>query len=189
MTNNSLAKRYDHILIGYNTASVSFAYELAKAEKSFCILDSVHTASRPVKNLPGSEALLSCRIAFNSACQELAWDEHSHFFGEVASVEGPPTTFDKGDFKSFLGFGEEKITAMDAILPYCATESLNSQETLEGFWTKALPLVEEKLFLDQQITDLTFEDGQVESITLNGKTTLKGENFYFFASKFRKYRF
>lgn len=175
-----LAKQYDHVIVGYNTASLSFAYELAKKGQNFCLLDSVHFNSRPVKTMPSLECLVATRPTFNSVIDGWEDDVLRDIFGEIRTLEGPPTTFEKGNFKSFLGFGSEKIVALEAVEPFCQTQHWHPTLSIENFWDKALSVVAESLFLDQQVTDIEQQDHEILSLTLNGKSQVKGNQFYFF---------
>lgn len=173
-TSPKLLKKYDHILIGYNLTSMSFALELAKANQSFCLLDSKHLISSPFKKVSSIDKTIYSRLPFNS------FDEELTKISNAEQVENAVTTFDKGDFKSFLGFGDSKVEAMDAVEPYCNPTAIKTTETPEEFWDEANEALVEHIHLDQQVTDIQLEGNQVEAITLNGKTIVKGEHFYFF---------
>lgn len=173
-----LQKRYDHVIIGYNLASLSFAYELSKKGLQFCVVDSRHLNGSGTKVISSIESLVATRIPFNSPFST----EHlsASPFGEVELRESTPITYDKGDFKSFLGFGKEKILAEEAVTPFCNTQNSHPQLQPEEYWQKALTEVESHLFLDQQITGIEHENSEITSVTLNAKTTLSGSHFYFF---------
>ncbi len=173
-----LSKRYDHVIIGYNLASLSFAYELSKKQQNFCVLDSKHINSSGAKFISSIDALVSTRVPFNGPIDDSTLELSP--FGAIEHTEGTPLTFDKGAFKSFLGFGDNNITAMDAVTPYCQVEQAHPQLQVEDYWQQALDTVETSIFLDQQITDVAYEEGNVTQITLNGKTSLSGGQFYFF---------
>ncbi len=174
----NLQKNYDHVLIGFNLSSATFAHYLKNQNKSFCIVDSKHIGSSPIKMISSLEKRISTRVPFSPLFEV---DENAApIWGDIKKVEGPPMTFDKGNFKSFLGFGDSKIESQEAVLPYVISETHLPQLSVEDQWEKVLEDESQHLFLDQQITDIHFEEKRVDSITLNGKTTLKGENFYFF---------
>lgn len=173
-----LQKRYDHVIIGYNLSSLSFAYELAKKEQSFCILDSKHLSGSGAKFISSVDSLVATRVPFNSTIETETLTTSP--FGEIENREGTPITFEKGEFKSFLGFGDTKIESMDAVLPYCQTTNALPQLNVEDHWRSALEAVESQLFLDQQITNIEYDEEGITQVTLNGKTNLKGSQFYFF---------
>ena len=175
---NNLKKHYDHVLIGYNLSSMTLAWELARKNQNFCVLDSKHQGSSPVKTIASLETLVATRTPFNRAFEVPT--DRANVFGDLQTVEGPPVTFEKGEFKSFLGFGDSKVEAMDAVEPFCSTETVLTQLQQEDFWEKILSSTSENLFLDQQVTDIEYNEEAVQKIHLNGKTSLSGNHFYFF---------
>ena len=94
--------------------------------------------------------------------------------GNPTTHEGTPLTFEKGEFKSFLGFGESKINEIDAVTPYLTTQNNNFSDQPENLWQQWSELIDDNVFLDQQVTDLEFEDNVLTQLTLNGKTKLQG---------------
>lgn len=175
-----LNKSYDHVLIGYNLASISFAALLAKENKNFCLVDSKHFGSNPFKKISSLDQYIYTRVPFTGMNDHTFSTEEENFLGQSSTQESTPITFEKGDFKSFLGFGDVKVDAMDAVMTFCQTQHLECELTPEKFWSDHLESIQNKIFLDQQVTDLQFEGDQVTSLTLNGKTQLKGNHFYFF---------
>lgn len=167
---NKLQKKYDHVLIGYNLASISFAHHLANSNESFCLLDSIHFGNSPIKEISSIGQGIYARVPFNSFSEESV----------EGSVDNSPITFEKGEFKSFLGFGDSKIEAMDAVQPYCQPKAYVASANPESFWAEAKETIAEFTFLDQQLTDISFEENTLTSVTLNGKTQLQGGQFYFF---------
>ena len=174
-----LKKQYDHVLIGYNLSSITFAYELFKRGQSFCLLDSRHVASNSAKLIPSLETVISTRVPFNSPISN---DETLDLtlFGNITHNDGPPMTFEKGSFKSFLGFGNARISALDAVSPFCQTTHCLPQLQSEDFWDKAFEYTKQNIFLDKQITDVEYCEDGITQVTLNGKTNLRGQKFYFF---------
>ncbi len=173
-----LQKRYDHVIIGYNLASLTLAYELSKKQQNFCLLDARHLSGSPIKTVDSLGSIVMARVPFNQPM------DTSHLstspFGDIAVREGTPITFEKGQFKSFIGFGKEKISAAEAVDPYLVTENHLPQLQVENYWQQALDQVEPSIFLDQQVTDIEYDEEGITSLTLNAKTTLRGSHFYFF---------
>lgn len=173
-----LRKRYDHVIIGYNLSSLTFAFELFKKEQSFCVLDAKHLNGSGAKFVSSVDHIVSNRIPFNNPLDTESLPLSP--FGGVETREGTPITFDKGDFKSFLGFGDTKIQAVDAVSSFCTTTNSLPQLSPEDYWKQALEAVESQVFLDQQITNIEFDEEGITQVSLNGKTTLIGSRFYFF---------
>ena len=173
-----LQRQYDHVIVGYNLSSLALASQLAQKQESFCILDSRHRGSHGVKWIPSMDGRVATRVPFNPVFEN---EEMASFpLGDMVEQEGPPLTFEKGEFKSFLGFGEHKVVAQEAILPFCHPRSHKSQKPVEYFWNQALEKVESQLFLDQQITHMEFQADQLTRISLNGSQALEASQFSFF---------
>lgn len=175
-----LQKHYDHILIGYNLTSLAFAAKLAEQNLKFCILDSKHIGSSLFKNVPSAGCAVYSRAPYAACNPEIFANTNHGFFDPATPVESTPLTFDKGEFRSLLGFGDTKMEAMDAVLPFCKPNSVQVELIPEAFWQSIQSAIEPRLFLDQQITEVHFTDEQVTHITLNGTTRLDGGKFYFF---------
>lgn len=178
---HKLQKSYDIIIVGLNFASLAFAAELEKQNRDFCILDSRHISAIPTKLIPGLDVSISTRVPFNSKKDDITPLNSAFPEAQIVELDGTPLTFEKAEFKSFLGFGDEKIAAMDAVLPFCQPGALNSSVSPEAFWDSAFGTLENKVFLDKQITDIINAEDAIESVELNGTTRVRGQHFYFFS--------
>lgn len=175
-----LQKRYDHILVGYNLTSLALAAKLAEQNQSFCILDSKHLGSSLFKPIPSADCSVYTRVPFRFCNPELFQNTNNGFFTKADMEEGTPLTFDKGDFRSLLGFGDTQMEAMDAVLPFCKPQTVKVDLSPEDFWQKVKTSIESQIFLDQQITEIHCTDEQITHLTLNGNTKIEGAHFYFF---------
>ncbi len=169
-----LAKSYDHVLVGFNISSIQFAKELHSHGLNFCIVDTKFSGSGPFKDVPSLGQAVFARVPYNSALDEL------EELMEASVISGPPLTFEKGDFRGFMGFGKDTIQERDVVEKYCQAQSLTPNSSPEAFWAEVKNSLLPFIFLDQKPTDLHFEDSRVTALTLNGNTLLKGQNFYFF---------
>ncbi len=175
-----LKKSYDHIIIGYNFSSLMFARELSLKNQSFCVLDSHHIGRSSCKLIPSLDKQVFTRPPMNSLIDESLLTSLSDLWGEGQVLLNPPQVFEKSQFKSFLGFGNHKVDSMDVVSYYCQPHYATFASTPEQAWTEAENQIIENLFLDQEITDISYHTGKVENITLNGKTILTGQHFHFF---------
>ncbi len=179
-SSQKLKKSYDHVIIGYNFASLMFARELAIKNQSFCLLDAQHIGNTAFKMIPSLDKKVFTRLPMNSLIDESKLSPLVGLWGEMSAASGPPLIFDKGQFKSFMGFGDHKVDSMDAVSYFCQVQYARFHRTPEEAWSSAEALVQEHLFLDQEITDISYHTGKVENVTLNGKTIVSGESFHFF---------
>lgn len=175
-----LKKSYSHVLIGLNFSSLFFAQELYQRGESFCILDSNHIGHSVCKWIPSLNDFVFTRLPINTQSTPEVRESLDTLWGTSELLSGPPLTYDKGQFRSFVGFGDHKVESMDAVTPYCQTDYLQWQQKPEKIWQETTELLKDCLFLDQEITDIEYQKGQVLSIWLNGKTQLSGQQFHFF---------
>lgn len=169
-----LAKSYDHVLVGFNISSIQFAKELHSHGLNFCIIDTKFSGSGPFKEVPSLGEEVFARVPYNSALEGL------EELVEASIISAPPLTFEKGDFRSFMGFGKDNIQERDVVDKYCQVQSLTPSSTPEVFWAEVKDRLLPYIFLDQKPTDLHLEGSSVTALTLNGNTLLTGQNFYFF---------
>ena len=121
----NLKKHYDFILVGYTLGSLYWAKHLQEQGKTFCIVDNPQTSQFPIKNLSKINQNIYTRVPFLSSPQGQSWPSQlQELFAEGTEQEAPPMTFNQGDFKSFLGFGEAKIDAKEELTHLCSPQSL-----------------------------------------------------------------
>lgn len=177
-----IKKSYDHVLVGYNLSSLTYAYRLHQKGESYCIIDSSYVSIQHMKTLPSLENPVYSRVPFTGVNEEQKPSTTlDDLLGKKQILEGTPLTFDKGAFKSFLGFGDTKINEIDAISGYCATQNLQFDEQPEQIWQTFANTVEEHVFLDQEVTGIDFSESEITQLTLNGKSSLSGKQFVFFS--------
>ena len=102
------------------------------------------------------------------------------FPGTHQIINHSPLTFTKGEFQGFHGFGDRKQEAIEAIIPYCENRELKTEKSPEDFWDETSPLVEDHLFLDQEVTDIQWSGKDIKKVIFNGQTEISGQSFYFF---------
>lgn len=180
-----LAKAYDYILVGNTLGSLALGQRLKSQGHAFCILDSDQMSSHGLKYFPAIEQMVYTHLPANSkpADHELFMAGLRDLALNIADpqvVSGPPLTFDKGQFKSFIGFGDGKVEAMDEYRFLCDTETLIVPEQPEQLWQELSASLEDHVFADQQLTDLIFTDSALVEVVTNGKNTIKGHQFVFF---------
>ena len=178
-----LEKSYDYVLIGHSLATLAFAHRLQARGESFCIIDSQQVSNSCMKEIPSLETSVYTKVPFVPFTKQVDEELNSSVLdltGNYQKVEGTPLTFEKGDFKSFLGFGDKKIDAQDEVQRYCEPESLIFDGQPETLWQTLESRCLESIFLDQQVTDILEEDGHVQAVILNGKTKVQATHFVFF---------
>ena len=174
-----LSDSYEFVLIGCNMASLQMASGLARDQKKFCILDCKHTGNSLFKFVPALNGNLYVSLPFNSPLGELS-EQEQKLIGPFRKVSHSPLSFSKGEFHGFQGFGDQKVQGHKALIPYCGDQRLVTQKNPEDFWDELTPLIEDHLFLDQQITDIHWSGREIKKLVFNGRTKVCGQFFYFF---------
>ncbi len=174
-----LSRTYEFVLLGYNMASLQMASELAEQEKNFCLVDCKHTGQQSLfKFIPELNKDIYTGLPFNTGFNRDFFSFESEFLGSYQTVTRLPLTFTKGKFHNFTGFGDKKPEV--AITPYCENLELEVEKTPEDFFEEVYPLIEDHLFLDQQITDIQHSNGDIKKVVFNGQVEVGGQFFYFF---------
>lgn len=174
----SLAKKYSHVLVGLNMTSLQWAQHLIDKGEDFCLLDSRFMGSGPFKEIPSLATELFVRLPYNSALDDL---DINSVPGPARIEERPPLTFEKGQFRSFLGFGNTEPEERDVIEKYCQPQALVPQMRPEEFWAALKETIAPHLFLDQNPTRLLWEDNSLVGLQVNGNKVIQGDRFYFFS--------
>ena len=179
-----IAKEYDYVLVGYNLTSLAFSNQLKTTGHSFCIVDSKQITNHKLKFITPIDDYVFTRVPFNSYNEDIlendSLSEYRSQLGVAHIDNSPPTTFEKGEFKSFLGFGEFKVEAAEQWSLFCQPNSIQYENQPEKIWLQLQNNVEESLFLDQQLTGIQCENDVIQELVLNGKTKVRASQFVFF---------
>lgn len=173
-----LSDSYEFVLLGYNIASLQMAFGLAGDQKKFCILDCKHTGNSPFKFVSALNRRLYTGLPFNSLFSSELSKQEMELVGPCRQVRRSPLTFTKGEFHGFRDFGDQEVE--EAVVPYCGDQGLVTQKSPEDFLDEVIPLIEDHLFLDQQITDVCQSGQAIKKVILNGQTEVCGQFFCFF---------
>lgn len=176
----NLQKQYDSILVGYTLGSLYWAKKLRSQGKKFCIVDNPQTSQFPVKNLQKLNQDVYTRVPFLSSAQGQSLPlPLQDILAEGNELEAPPLTFNQGDFKSFLGFGDLKVDALEELTRLSSPKNLFVKNNPEKLWQELLP-AEDEVFLDQQLTDIEADENGILSLSFNGKNQVQAQEYIFF---------
>lgn len=186
---SSKIQKYDVVIIGDEFSALLLAQKLA-------------TNGRHVALVPNKESLEDFRkdhneravgthepfqyAPMNSEAEELfSWLEEEYFpqqklHGDLCDT--PPVTFEGGQFKTFLGFGERKLKSIDALQYYLSSQSVYLKEPIQGLVDQLLKEPSFDILDKMTVTSFEVEDKNLASVTLNGSTPLKADQFIFCSS-------
>ncbi|MBT4761485.1 MAG: hypothetical protein HOO06_07305 [Bdellovibrionaceae bacterium] len=112
----------------------------------------------------------------------LAWLES--ILGEkiiAQDLQQTPVTFESGDFKPFLGFGDRHFHTMDPINQYVQQDQLALLSTPLQWQEKFKSVYKGQTLLQSQITSIEVEKAELTSIMVNAQKKISTKNLIFCA--------
>lgn len=175
---------YDYAVIGSGLSGLAIAAALSKETHNVALLESgdhmgganklVRFPTGPINNglrfVPDTESALKAL----------------HFLESIVGLkiisgsrESAPLTYENGQLKQFLGFGENPPDFYEEMAYFSATKQLSLH--LEPYmWTQLLfDIFKGQFFPRSYVTRLHKEGEQVSHLTINGAKTLKAHNYIF----------
>ncbi|MEK6774215.1 MAG: NAD(P)-binding protein [Bdellovibrionota bacterium] len=182
-----MSTNFDYIVIGSGLSGLSIASRLSQENAKVALIESLDVPGGSNKKISFPNGTINNALrmmpATDSSLNALSFLEN--LLGGLkiikATEERPPVTFEGGQIKPFLGFGENPPAFYEE-LPYFTSASVIEWH-LEPFeWTRLLFEKFQGTFMPHSIvTQLKIENNKVESILINGSKVLKAENFIFCA--------
>jgi phytoene dehydrogenase-like protein len=166
---------YDYVVIGSGLSGLVIANRLAKETSKVILLEAGDQIGGWLNRthfpfVPGHDSSLS-------AIQNLETLLGLKIHGDI--VESSPVTFDSGEFKTFLGFGERAPEFYDEMSYFCSSTGL-SLKLQPNEWLQQL----QKSFQGQVatrsiVTKLIVENNQVTAVLVNGTKKIQGKQFIY----------
>lgn len=175
---------YDYAIIGSGLSGLAVAAALSRDTNNIALLESSDSSggmNKPV-NFPTGIINNGLRFVPDTALsrQALLFLEELLGLKIIAGAqELPPVTYDSGNLKTFLGFGDSPPAFYEELSYFTASKRLNLN--LEpNIWTQLLFEKFTGTFLPRSyVTKFHKENAQATSITINGSKTLFANNFIF----------
>lgn len=174
---------YDYVVVGSNLCSVLLAQKASQRGFSVALVPNKESledfrSDRSQTASTSHEPFLF--MGLNEQNEKLInWLEDEFFAAsglEYFIQDSQPITFESGEFKPFLGFGERKLSTIDELAEYIAPQRILI-ETREQHWIQSLlnnPSFE--ILEKTAVTEFIFDEGKLVGLTLNGKKQIKAEN-------------
>ena len=166
---------YDYVVVGSGLTGLIIANRLSQETEKVLLLESGdHVGgwlSRP--HLPFYPATESSLRALHNLENLLGMKIQGETF------ESTPVTFDSGELKPFMGFGDKTPDFYDEVAYYCVPQNtqlkLNPNEWVEQLKNTFKGTVATKSI----VTRFQVENGQVQNVLVNGTKKIQGHNFIF----------
>lgn len=179
---------YDYIIIGSGLSGLSIACKLSQENKKVALVESLDIPGGSNKKISFSQGSINngLRLMPNSDSSLKALQFLESLLGlkiitssTDAQQEAQPLTFEAGQIKPFVGFGDTPPDFYEELQYFIS--SSNVKWNIEPYqWTQLLFEKFKGEFLPRSIvTKLNIENNKVESAVINGNKSLKATHFIF----------
>ena len=177
-------KIYDYIVIGSDLGSLALACALSQNTKNVALVDSQDFAGNDCKAISFPTGMISNGFHFTpdsdltkkavSFLEELTCE---NILGPAREI--PPMTFEQGQLKEFLGFGENNPTFYEEIKFF--TNSHRREVLIPTHqWASLLIQKFQGDFIPRSyVTKLEVTENKVTAIKINGAKTIEALNFIY----------
>ncbi|MEK2689314.1 NAD(P)-binding protein [Bdellovibrio sp. GT3] len=179
-----MAHIYDYAIIGSGLTGLSIAAALSRETKNIVLLEGLDNSAGSNKqiNFPTGPINNGIRFVPDSVSSEKALGFLENLLGQkvIADVsEEAPVTYDSGNFKTFLGFGENPPAFWEELSYFTSSKRIDLQ--LQPFqWAQMLMEQFKGDFAPRSyVTKFHQEGDRVTSVTVNGSKTIHAHNFIF----------
>ncbi|WP_413559091.1 NAD(P)-binding protein [Bdellovibrio sp. HCB209] len=179
-----MAHIYDYAIIGSGLTGLSIAASLSRETKNVVLLEGLDHSGGNNKqiNFPTGPINNGIRFVPDSVLSEKALGFLENLLGQkvIADVsDEAPVTYDSGNFKTFLGFGDNPPAFWEELSYFTSSKRIDlglqpfqwSQLLMEKFTGEFMPR--------SYVTKFHQEGDRVTSVTVNGSKTIHAQNFIF----------
>ncbi|QLY25368.1 NAD(P)-binding protein [Bdellovibrio sp. KM01] len=182
-----MAHIYDYAIVGSGLTGLSIAAALSRETKNVVLLEGLDISSGANKqiNFPTGPINNGIRFVPDSVLSEKALGFLENLLGQkvIADVsDEAPITYDSGNFKTFLGFGENPPAFWEELSYFTSSKRIDLH--LQPFqWAQMLMAKFTGDFMPRSyVTKFHHEGDRVHSVTVNGSKTIHAQNFIFAGS-------
>lgn len=175
---------YDYAIIGSGLTGLSIAAALSRETNNIALIEGADVPLGVNKkvNFPNGPINNGLRFVPDSVLSEKALDFLENLLNTklIADVtENAPITYESGNFKTFLGFGDNPPPFYEELAYFTSSKHINL--ALEPYqWTQLLFEKFKGDFLPRSYVTKFHQDGNsVTHVTINGSKTLHARNFIF----------
>lgn len=88
---------------------------------------------------------------------------------QVNTVEAPALTFEEGQLKTFLGFGDRQVKSVDELSPFLGSSRLVVEPSLLTLGQELANQRQSMVLFRKEPTKLLLQDGQLSGVEINGE--------------------
>lgn len=166
---------YDYVVVGSGLAGLIVANRLSQETKKVLLIESTDQVggwlTRPhLGFVPGTDSALS-------TIQSLEDLINIKIHGDIE--ESTPLTFDGGEFKPFLGFGDKTPEFYDEISYFCSNTRLQLKLKPNEWIHRLTQTFQGTVVTRSIVTKFLVENGRVQSVLINGTKKVAAHQFVF----------
>jgi hypothetical protein len=178
-----MEKQFDYIICGATLEGLLTGYYLHQQGLKTLILESSDKAGGFFSSVGNSKSTIQSIFsspASNETTAQLAdWlNSHLNLNLEISKKVLPPTTFEKGSFEPFVGFGENAPKEAEFLQDFTSAQRLQLNPSVND-WIKSVLASGLEVRYNSNLTAITVTDGKVLSVTINDKEILKADRFIY----------
>jgi hypothetical protein len=182
-----MAKVYDYVVVGSGLTGLLVANALSRITENVALIEAADHIGGYNKKVttPAGEINNGLRIVPASASGEKALQFLSQVLGQDvidSTYSGFPLTFEGGQLKEFLGFGDHSPAFYEE-LKYFIQSDFYRLNIEPSAWPELLFAGFKGEFLPKSyVTKFNIDEGRAASVTINGTKQVMGTNFIFTGS-------
>jgi hypothetical protein len=176
-------KQFDYIIYGATLEGVLVGHYLHQKGFKTLVLESSDKAGGFFSTVENNKA------AIHSIFTSPSYDETSvnlaewiktnlNLNFEISNKVLPPTTFEKGSFEPFVGFGESAPNESEFLQDFLSAQRLELNPSVNE-WIKTILAGGLEIRYSSTLTAINVSDKKITSIVVNDKDTLNTANFIF----------
>lgn len=176
-------KQFDYIICGATLEGLLVGYYLHQKGLKTLILESSDKVGGFFSTVENSKAPISSIFttpSYDENSVKLADWVRSNLNLDIAISKNvfAPTTFEKGSFEPFVGFGENAPNESEFLQDFLSAQRLEFTPSVSE-WIKTILASGIEIRYNSTLTTMNIVDGKISEITINDKDILKASNFVF----------
>lgn len=175
---------FDYAIIGSGLGGLALATRISRETRNVVLLDGADHAGGINRPIPFPTGTLNNGLRFiaDTPANRAALDFMEDLLGLkllAGTDDTAPVTFEDGELREFLGFGENPPAFYDAFAPFLSRSSLRLH--LEPYaWPALLAEKFQGTFMPRSyVTKIGVEEGKVTHVMINGAKIVKAHNVIF----------
>lgn len=179
----SLKSSYDSIIIGSGLTGLIIAQRLAERGEKVLVLEARETLGGHLRKSINKGYEFKTSLEFVPDYQEFSepFEHLEEVLGQKVlgpSEELEPLTFNSGEFRTFVGFGDIKFPSVDEAQWYTHQKRRELLSSPESWVEQLLSEPQFDSLTLHQVTQYNFEDGLLNSLTVNGSKKIFANHFF-----------